>query len=77
MAEKINSYYRAMWHSEGIIGPILTKKQLMNELEASLLSISNNNPQLSLSISKVDMTESQFKNRSEEMKNYTYAGIEQ
>lgn len=76
MAEKINTYYRALYHAEGMNGPVLTKRQLMNEIETSLLNISSTEPQISFSVSTMKLTEKQFKERSEDLKNYTYAGVE-
>jgi len=74
MAEKINTYYRATWHANGMIGPVLTKQQLINEIEVSLLNLGSEKDQISLSISKFNMTSEQFINRPEDLKNYMFEG---
>jgi hypothetical protein len=77
MAERYNTYYRASWPVSGMLGPILTKKQLMNEIEVSLLNLGSEVDKISVVISKIEMTHSQFTNRSENDKNYGYEGTMQ
>jgi hypothetical protein len=74
MAERYNTYYRATWHINGMIGPVLTKKQLMNEIEVSLLNLGIQSNEMAISIAKYKMTKKQFKNRPYEQKNYCYQG---
>jgi hypothetical protein len=77
MAERYNTYYRASWPHTGMISPIMTKKQLMNEIEVSLLSLGNEDSSISMTIVKTEMTTEQFKNRDEDLKNYGYEGTVQ
>jgi hypothetical protein len=72
MAERYNTYYRALWPASGMIGPVLTKQQLMNEIEVSLLNLGSEVDRISVEISKVEMTHNQFLNRPEDQKNYRY-----
>lgn len=73
MAERYHNYYRVTWHATGMFGPVTTKKQMLNEIELSLMHISQDTD-ISMSISQFQMTEKQFKNRDEELKNYGYDG---
>ena len=73
MAEKINDYYRIIWNSSGIHTPVITKKQLLNEIEMSLIHLNGVN-ELSLNIIQFNMTEDQFNNRPADLKNYGFEG---
>jgi len=73
MAEKINDYYRVTWHASGMHGPVTTKKQMLNEIELSLIHLGQDNS-ISISIDQFQMTTDQFKTRSDDLKNYGYEG---
>ena len=76
MAERYHNYYRINWHASGMHGPVTTKKQLLNEIELSLMQLSEDNS-VDISIIQFQMTEEQFRNRPNELKNYGYEGTMQ
>jgi len=73
MAERYHNYYRVTWHASGMHGPVTTKKQMLNEIELSLMHLTKDSD-LSMSISQFEMTLEQFKNRDKELKTYGYEG---
>jgi len=76
MAERYHNYYRVTWHASGMHGPVTTKKQMLNEIELSLMHLTKDSD-LSMSISQFQMTTDQFKNRPNDLKNYGYEGTVQ
>ena len=76
MAERYHTYYRVTYHESGVHGPVTTKKQMLNEIETSLLYMTPEE-NMTMSIRQFQMTLEQFKNRDDELKNYGYAGIVQ
>lgn len=76
MAERYHNYYRVTWHASGMHGPVTTKRQMLNEIETSLLHLSSKDI-MSMSISQFQMTSEQYKNRPEDLKNYGYDGTVQ
>lgn len=75
MAERYNDYYRLTWNASGVYSPVITKRQLIAQLESALLELNEKN-ELSVNIIQYKMTESQFKNRPINMKNYGIEAIE-
>ena len=74
MAEKLNKYYRTINSTDGIIGPVFTKQQLINQIEISLLAISDTIPEIQFTITSIELTSDEYANRDEGMREGEYMG---
>ncbi len=73
MAEKYEEYYRITWSTSGMQTPLVTKSQMLNEIEMSLVHLNDDN-ELAFKITQHEMSETEFSERPEEMKGYGFAG---
>lgn len=74
MASKMNEYYQITWLASGLTTPLLTKRQLLVEIETNLINLSEDT-MLNMSINQIVMSEKEFKNRPNELRTYGYSGI--
>ena len=68
MAELVHNYYRVYYHTTGIYSPVMKKKSLINEINISLLYTGQD--QLKISIIPVEMSETEWLDRPNELKYY-------
>jgi len=68
MAEKISNYYRVYYHNSGVYSPVMNKKYLINEINASLLFTGLE--QLSITIIPIEMSDSEWIDRPDELRHY-------
>ncbi len=68
MSEAVKDYYRVYYQNTGIYSPLLKRSHLINEINTSLLHTGMD--QLSITIIPIKMSESEYKNRPNELKYY-------
>lgn len=73
MASKMKDYYQITWVASGLTTPLVTKKQLLTEIEMALLHLSESTT-LSMNVNQVVMSEEDFEDRSPELRTYGFTG---
>lgn len=73
MGAKLREYYQITWLASGMQTPLVTKDQLLTEVESALLHLRESNT-LSMSINQKIMSERDFEKREAALKNYGFEG---
>ena len=74
MAELIHNYYRVYYHTSGMYSPVMKQKHLIHEINTSLLHTGIE--QLKITIIPVEMSETEWIDRPNELKHYGDGGKE-